>query len=103
MYTQEITVNNEVGLHARPASEFVAAAKRFQSKITVQNLDDPSCAPVNAKSIVLLLAEGLAKGTHIQIAANGEDEKTAVAELKELARMFRIGTRTTSRMSVSKR
>ena len=84
MYSENTIIVNPTGLHARPASEFVAAAKRFQSKITVQNLDDPSCAPVNAKSIVLLLAEGLAKGTHIQIAANGEDEKTAVAELAAL-------------------
>lgn len=81
MYSENTIIVNSTGLHARPASEFVSAAKRFQSKITVQNLDDPSCTPVNAKSIVLLLAEGLAKGTHIQISASGEDEKAAVTEL----------------------
>ena len=37
MYTQEITVNNEVGLHARPATFFIQKANEFKSGIWVEN------------------------------------------------------------------
>ena len=46
MYTQEITVNNEVGLHARPATFFIQKANEFKSGIWVEKDD----RRVNAKS-----------------------------------------------------
>lgn len=82
MYRKETKVVNETGLHARPASDFVVAAKGFQSSITIRKL--PDGAAVNAKSIVRLLGEGIAKGTDIEIAAEGEDETTAVDSLVAL-------------------
>ena len=36
MYTQEITVQNEVGLHARPATYFIQKANEFKSGIWVE-------------------------------------------------------------------
>ena len=39
MYTQEITVNNEVGLHARPATFFIQKANEFKSGIWVEKED----------------------------------------------------------------
>jgi len=84
MYAKQTTVINETGLHARPASEFVAEAKKFASKITIQNLSKEGAAPANAKSMIRLLAEGLAKGTQVEIAANGEDEVAAVDALVAL-------------------
>ena len=81
MYAMQTTIRNTSGLHARPASEFIAMAKTFQSNVMLRNLDRPEAAAVNAKSIVRVLAEGIAKGTHIEISADGGDAKEAVEAL----------------------
>ena len=70
MYTQEITVNNEVGLHARPATFFIRKEDRR----------------VNAKSLLGVLSLGIVKGTTITLIADGTDEKEAVAALVELVK-----------------
>jgi len=79
MYTKTVTIINKSGLHARPASDFVVAAKKFTSKITIRK--NPDGASVNAKSIVMLLGEGLSKGTIIDLSADGADETEAVDSL----------------------
>lgn len=81
MYAKQTIIRNAAGLHARPASEFIAMAKTFQSNVLLRNLDRPEAAAVNAKSIVRVLAEGIAKGTHIEIAADGADAQAAVDAL----------------------
>jgi len=81
MYSIKTELKNVSGLHARPASEFVALAKQFESKVTIQRLDDEDAQPVNAKSIIKILAQGLAVGTPIEISAEGPDEKEAVDKL----------------------
>ena len=78
MYSIKTELKNVSGLHGRPASEFVALAKQFESKVTIQRLDDEDAQPVNAKSIIKILAQGLAVGTPIEISADGPDEKEAV-------------------------
>ncbi len=79
----EIQVQNPSGLHARPANLFVEEAKRFVSRITVQNLDrGPRVA--DAKSILMLLTIGVASGNHVRIAAEGPDADTALSRLREL-------------------
>lgn len=80
MYSATVTVKNPSGLHARPASDFISCAKGFQSKLTVKRAgsDGPG---VNGKSIVLLLSQGFAQGTEIQLTAEGEDEKACVDAL----------------------
>lgn len=81
MYTKQTTLKNASGLHARPASDFVMKAKTFSSKVTVRNMSDPDSEAVNAKSIVRILAQGLAMGAVVEIAAEGDDEVVAVDEL----------------------
>ena len=81
MYRKNTVVTNRTGLHARPASDFIQVAKKFSSKITIMNLEAPEDGPVNAKSIVMLLSLGLSMGTHVEIAAEGEDEEQAVKSL----------------------
>lgn len=81
MYTKQTELKNISGLHARPASEFVAMAKSFESAVTVRRLDDPEAKAVNAKSIIKILSQGIAVGTPIEIAADGPDEETAVEKL----------------------
>ena len=77
MYTQEITVKNEVGLHARPATYFIQKANEFKCGIWVEKEE----RRVNAKSLLGVLSLGIVKGTNI---ADGSDEKEAVAALAEL-------------------
>ena len=80
MYTRKVTVINESGFHARPGSDFVHAAAKFSSKITIRRLDEDE-DPVNAKSIAFVLSLGVGKGIEIELAADGDDEKEAVDSL----------------------
>lgn len=84
MYTKQTVVKNVSGLHARPASEFVALAKTFESKVTVKRLDNEEAVAANAKSIIKILAQGISVNTPIEISADGPDETTAVDKMIEL-------------------
>ena len=77
MFTQEVTVNNEVGLHARPATYFIQKAK---SGIWVEKEE----RRVNAKSLLGVLSLGIVKGTTITLIADGPDAKEAVEALAQL-------------------
>lgn len=83
MYSEETTIVNATGLHARPASLFCKTASGFKSNITVKKADAEGDG-VNAKSMLALMTQGLACGTTICIAADGEDEQDAVKALVEL-------------------
>ena len=80
MYTQEITVNNEVGLHARPATFFIQKANEFKSSIWIEKEE----RRVNAKSLLGVLSLGIIGGTLIRIIADGSDEQLAVDALVNL-------------------
>lgn len=82
MVKKQTTVINKTGLHARPAADFVAAAAKFKSNITIKRIDTDREA--NAKSIVFLLSLGLTQGTRVEIAASGEEEAEAVDTLVSL-------------------
>ena len=82
MIKQNVVVQNPSGLHARPGSDFVQRASRFKSKITLRRLNEEDV--YNAKSIVMLLAIGLAQGEEAELTATGEDEKEAVESLVHL-------------------
>ena len=86
MYAKQTAILNRTGLHARPASAFVAAAGKFQSDIKVHKLnsDGETVKTGPAKSIVFILAMQLNKGTHISIEADGPDETNAVDTLVAL-------------------
>jgi len=79
----EIAIRHKVGLHARPAALFVKTASIFTSQITVENVSDKS-DPVNAKSILGILASGVQMNDRIRITAEGEDEEEALAALQDL-------------------
>jgi phosphocarrier protein len=86
MYAKQTTIINRTGLHARPASAFVAAAGKFKSdiKILKLNADDEVIKIGTAKSIVFVLSMQLSKGTKIRIQAEGPDEADAVETLTAL-------------------
>ena len=83
MYKKETVVINASGLHARPASDFVKEAKKFEAKINIRKTGGADEA-VNAKSIMRLLSAGISKGTRVEISAEGTDETAAVDALAAL-------------------
>lgn len=80
MQTLNLTLNNELGLHARPASIFVKTASKYKSDMKV--IKDKKS--YNGKSIIDVLSLGAIKGTEITIVIDGEDEMEAVSALKTL-------------------
>lgn len=83
MPTITLTVNNAVGLHARPAALFVKAAKEFPCTITVRNVTSARAA-ANAKSPLAVLTQAVQHGHQIEIAAEGERAEQALAALRAL-------------------
>lgn len=80
MYSKEITVSNDVGLHARPATFFIQKANEYKSSIWVEKDQHR----INAKSLLGVLSLGIVKGTSITIVADGVDEEKAVDALVDL-------------------
>ena len=80
MVTKEAVINNQVGLHARPATFFIQKANEFKSSIWIEKED----RRVNAKSLLGVLSLGIVKGTSVNLIADGSDEETAVEMLSEL-------------------
>ena len=73
-------VQNQVGLHARPATFFIQKANEFKSSIWIEKEE----RRVNAKSLLGILSLGIVGGTQIRIIADGADEQEAVTALTEL-------------------
>lgn len=78
--SKEVTINNQVGLHARPATFFIQKANEFKSSIWIEKDD----RRVNAKSLLGVLSLGIVKGTAVNIVADGVDENEAIVTLSEL-------------------
>jgi phosphocarrier protein len=80
MVSKAIVVQNQVGLHARPATFFIQKTNEFKSSIWVEKDE----RRVNAKSLLGVLSLGITKGTEITIIADGSDEKDAIYALEVL-------------------
>jgi len=76
----EFAVRSELGLHARPAGQFVALASRFHSEISVSREDEW----VDGRSVLSLLSLAASSGSCLRIRATGPDAAEAVAALGEL-------------------
>jgi phosphocarrier protein FPr len=74
----EITINNETGLHARPAKTLVNLVKQFKSDIVIRHGEKKA----NAKSLISVLTLGASKGSQLKIEVNGEDEENALAQIE---------------------
>ena len=77
MVTRDVTIQNSVGLHARPATFFIQKANSFKSSMSVERED----RRVNAKSLLGVLSLGIVKGMEITLVADGPDEAEAIEEL----------------------
>ena len=80
MFVKDVTVKNQVGLHARPATFFIQKANEYKASIWVEKEE----RRVNAKSLLGVLSLGIVGGTNIRIIADGADEEEAVNNLVKL-------------------
>ena len=80
MLSKNVIVNNQVGLHARPATFFIQKANEYRARIWIERDE----RKVNAKSLLGVLSLGVVKGGEINIIAEGEDAAEAVAGLVAL-------------------
>jgi phosphocarrier protein len=81
--SRDIVVSNKLGLHARPAMQFVDLANQFQSKVTVsKGGDEPYEA--DGKSVMQMIILAATEGTTLKILADGEDAQAAVEKLAQL-------------------
>ena len=80
MCEKDVTVQNQVGLSARPATFFIQKANCFKSSIWIEKEE----RRVNAKSLLGVLSLGIDSGTTIKVIAAGPDEEQAVDELVKL-------------------
>jgi phosphocarrier protein len=78
--SKQLTVLNQLGVHARPAALFVKVANKFESDITVEKDGEQ----VNGKSIMGLMMLAAACGSKLTVIAEGRDAETAVRELEQL-------------------
>ncbi len=80
MCVKDVVINNQVGLHARPATFFIQKANEFKATVWVEKED----RRVNAKSLLGVLSLGIVGGTEIRIIVDGPDEEAALGALVEL-------------------
>ena len=73
-------IKNTHGLHARPGALLVAAVKKFESNVTVKNLDGAD-KTVNAKSLMKMIGLGVKHHHQLEFIAEGSDEEEAILEI----------------------
>ena len=78
--TKELTVQNKLGIHARPAAMFVKTASRFACEIMVEKDGET----VNGKSIMGLMMLAAGPGSKLSLHANGTDAQEAITEIEAL-------------------
>jgi len=80
MTQREVTITNNIGLHARPATFFIQKANTFKSSIWIEKDE----RRVNAKSLLGVLSMGIAQGMTVTLIADGQDENIALDALATL-------------------
>jgi len=84
--TRDIVVSNKLGLHARPAMQFVDLANQFTSHIMVTKppMDGEEAGEADGKSVMQMIILAATAGTPLRITAEGEDAELAVGKLAQL-------------------
>ncbi|GAA0404289.1 HPr family phosphocarrier protein [Microbispora corallina] len=82
MAERKVSVTSEVGLHARPAATFVQTAAKAPFDVTVAKAGGQ---PVNAKSILSVLALDVRQGESIVISADGDGAEELLDQLAQIA------------------
>ncbi len=82
---RDLIVLNKLGLHARPAAEFVRCARKFKATIMIRKDGEQ----YSAESILDVLSANLDCGSHMLLSADGPDAEEALNELAGLLDQFR--------------
>jgi len=77
-----VTIDNKLGMHARPAMAFVDLANTFEARITVRKADQA----VDGKSIMQMMMLAATKGTELEIETIGADAEQAAEDLAALVK-----------------
>ena len=80
MYSKEITVTNQVGLYARPATFFIQKANEFKSSVWLESEN----RRMNAKSLLGIMSLGIVTGAVVTLSAEGTDAEDAVNALENM-------------------
>ncbi|MBE5895610.1 MAG: HPr family phosphocarrier protein [Lachnospiraceae bacterium] len=75
----DFTIQDEMGIHARPAGMLTKEAKNYQSTITMEK-DGKS---VNVLKLMAVMAMGIKCGETVTVTVEGEDEEVAAAAMEE--------------------
>tara|TARA_B100000686_G_scaffold303275_1_gene339972 strand:- start:466 stop:735 length:270 start_codon:yes stop_codon:yes gene_type:complete len=81
MQHKKVTINNSLGLHARPSAKLVELVRQMSSEIKMGHTPTNMC---NAQSIFELLKLQAGKGTTLLVSAQGSDEKKAIEDICKL-------------------
>ena len=82
--TREFTIVNKMGMHARPAAQFVKRANKYLCEVWVEKDEEQ----VNGKSIMGLMMLAAGQGARLTVTTDGQD---AEAALQELGRLIECG------------
>ena len=83
--SRDIVISNALGLHARPAMQFVDLANQFASEITVEKPEgDDGPVTVDGKSVMQMITLEATCGTKLHLRAEGDDAAAAVEQLAKL-------------------
>lgn len=82
--TATVTIDNRLGLHARPAMLFVQTASKWKADISVRRVQQDEL--VDGKSIMQMMMLAATQGTEIEIRAVGDDADDALRELVDLVK-----------------
>ena len=78
MVKESIVIENETGLHARPATEISKIAMKYNCEVSLV----VNGKSINAKSPLMIMSAGIRSKTELEILCDGEDEESALQELK---------------------
>ena len=73
------TIQDELGIHARPAGMLAKAAAAYKSVVTIDN----GTKKADAKRLMAIMSMGIKKGTEVTVSVEGDDEETAAAALEK--------------------
>ncbi len=82
MKTFQYVIQDELGIHARPAGMLVKEAKKFESKITLAG----NGKSADAGKLIAIMGMGLKKGAELTVTAEGPDEEAAANAMEEFLR-----------------
>ena len=79
MVKETFVIENETGLHARPATEIAKIAMKYKCDVNLV----VNGKTINAKSPLMIMSAGIKSKTEVEILCDGEDEEKAIEELKK--------------------